>query len=220
MTDKINVLIVDDHPIMRQGIRLLLEQQEDIRVCAEAESLSDAVSVVEEGEPDVALLDLSLKDSSGLELVRGIRSRSGEVKILALSMREEPFYAERILRAGANGYVTKEDGTSCLMEAIRTVVTGQIYISEKMAARMIRIFVGGTSERGIPLVQNLTDRELEVFELIGQGMSTRLIAKKLHLSIKTIGSHREHIKEKLRLGNTTDLLRQAIQWVQLPSEGA
>lgn len=220
MNDSINVLIVDDHPIMRQGIRLLLEQQEDIRVCAEAESLSDAVSAVVEREPDVALLDLSLKDSSGLELVRGIRSRSGEVKILALSMREEPFYAERILRAGASGYVTKEDGTDCLLEAIRTVITGQIYISEKMAARMIRIFVGGGNERGIPLIQNLTDRELEVFELIGQGLSTRLIAKKLHLSVKTIGSHREHIKEKLRLGNTTDLLRQAIQWVQLPSEGA
>ena len=218
--NRTKVLIVGDHPIMREGIRLLLEQQEDLMVCGEAENLVDAQRAIEAQAHDVALLDLSLKESSGLELVRNLRQCKEELRILALSIREEPFYAERILRAGANGYVTKDDGTACLIEGIRTILTGQIYISDKMAARMIRIFVGGGGERGVPLIQNLTDRELEVFELIGQGLTTRLIAKKLHLSIKTIGSHREHIKDKLRLTNTTDLLRQAIQWAQLPSESA
>ena len=210
--DAVRILLVDDHPIVRQGLRMLVSQESDMRVCGEAASASEALTAMSKTQPNVAIVDLSLKGSSGLELIKDVRIRFPEVLLLVLSMRDEAFYAERALRAGARGYITKEEGTERLIEGIRTLLVGQIYVSERLAARLISKYVDGGST-GSP-VQRLTDRELEVFELIGQGMTTRQVAENLHLSVKTIESHREHIKTKLKLDNATELLKNAIQWVQ------
>ncbi len=211
---KVRILLVDDHPIVRQGIRMLVGQQEDMTVCGEADSAAAALEAIERSSPDVAIVDLSLKESSGLELIKDIKIRHPALRVLVLSMRDETFYAERVLRAGARGYITKEEGTEKVIEGVRKVMDGEIYLSEKLAGRMLSRYVSGDAG---PLVQTLTDRELEIFELLGNGLTTREIAEKLYLSPKTVESHREHIKEKLRLENATELLKHAIQWVQLQS---
>jgi DNA-binding NarL/FixJ family response regulator len=208
------VLIVDDHPIVRQGIRLLVDQEPDMAVCGEADCATEAMKAIENTGPDVAIVDLSLKDSSGLDLIKDIRIRYPDLVVLVLSMRDEFFYAERVLRAGARGYITKEEGTEKVIDGIRKVLAGEICLAEKLAAKMISRMVEGPRVAAGPSVQNLSDRELEVFELLGRGLTTREIAEKLHLSIKTIESHREHIKDKLKLANANELLKQAIQWVQ------
>ena len=208
------ILIVDDHPIVRQGIRLLVDQEADLMICGEAESASEALKITDQSKPNVAIVDLSLRESSGLELIKDFKIRHPDLKILVLSMRDESFYAERVLRAGARGYITKEEGTEKVIEGIRSILAGQVYLSERLASKMINKWVDGGSDKGGPLVQNLTDRELQIFELIGTGLSTREIAEKLHLSIKTIESHREHIKAKLDLSTATELLKHAIQWIQ------
>lgn len=211
---KSKVLLVDDHPIVRQGIRMLLSQEEDMVVCGEAESPTDAIKAAASSRPDIAVVDLSLKDGSGLELIKELKGRYSKLVILVLSMRDECFYAERALRAGASGYITKEEGAEKVVEGIRCVLRGEVYLTEKMSAKMITRLVGGRPGPNSFSMDRLTDRELEVFEMIGSGMTTRDIAKKLHLSVKTIESHREHIKEKLNLANATELLKQAIQWTQ------
>ena len=210
---KIKVLVVDDHPIVRQGIRMLVNQESDMAVCGEAESAPEALQVLQETEPDVAVVDLALKESSGLDLIKDIRIRRPNVLILVLSMRDESFYAERTLRAGAKGYLTKEEGTDKVIEGIRQILDGQYYLSERIEAKMISRIAGGTPQE-TPSVDSLTDRELQIYEMIGQGMPTREIAKRLHLSVKTIDSHREHIKDKLQVDSAAELLKHAIQWVQ------
>lgn len=212
--DKVKILVVDDHPVVRQGLRMLIGQEPDLTVCGEADSVAEALRAIERSGPDVAIVDLSLKESSGLELIKDVKIRYPKLLVLVLSMRDEAFYAERVLRAGARGYVIKEEGGKTVINGIRKILTGEIYLSEKMAAKMLRTLADGRVDSNKPLVGNLTDRELEVFELIGQGLRTREIAEKLHLSVKTIDSHREHIKGKLQLDNATDLLKYAIQWVQ------
>ncbi|MFW6132536.1 MAG: response regulator [Planctomycetota bacterium] len=209
-----SVLIVDDHPIVRQGIRMLLDQQEDLCVCGEAESAAEALRVLNQDAPDVAVVDLTLKDSSGLELIKDIRARWPDVRILVLSMRDEAFYAERCLQAGARGYVTKEQGPTQVIEGIRAVLGGRVYLSEEMASKVLSKFAAGGGEGGSP-VQSLTDRELEIFQLIGAGLTLREISQRLHVSPKTVDSHREHIKDKLGLDTANDLLKHAIQWVQM-----
>ena len=216
---KTRILLVDDHPIVRQGIRMLVDLEEDMVVCGEAESEAEALRVIEQTQPQVAVVDLSLKDSSGLSLTREIRSRYPKVDVLVLSMRDEAFYAERVLRAGAKGYITKEQGTERIIEGIRKVLSGSIYLSEGMASKMLKVMVGGNASDRSPM-ERLSDRELSVFELIGHGLTTRDIAKRLHLSVKTVESHREHIKEKLILSGAPDLLKYAIQWVQCQTERA
>jgi DNA-binding NarL/FixJ family response regulator len=214
------VIIVDDHPIVRQGIELLLAEEDDLTVCGEAESVQQALEVIEETQPDVAIVDLSLKESNGLELIKDIRIRYPNLLVLVLSMRDEGFYAERVLRAGARGYVTKEEGPKRVVEALHKILAGQIHVNDAIASKvMSKIVDGGQSadqdeDSELSLVSSLTDRELEVFQLLGNGLPTREIAKRLHISAKTVDSHREHIKEKLQLDSATNLLKHAIQWVQ------
>ncbi len=212
--EKIRVLIVDDHPIVRQGIKMLLDQEPDMLVCGEAESAAEALANIEKSKPDVAIVDLTLKESSGLDLIKDIKIRYPKLSVLVLSMRDETFYAERVLRAGALGYITKEEGTEKVVEGIRRILDGEVYVSEKLSARIVKEWVSGGVGATEPSIEKLTDREMQVFELIGNGLPTREIAKKLHISVKTIDSHREHIKDKLNIDNAADLLKHAIQWVQ------
>ncbi|MDP6542704.1 MAG: response regulator transcription factor [Phycisphaerae bacterium] len=212
--ETIRVLLVDDHPIVRQGVKMMITQEPGMVVCGEAESADEALAAMVESAPEVAIVDLTLKDSSGLELIKDAKIRCPKVAVLVLSMRDEAFYAHRVLRAGARGYITKEEGSDRIIEGIRAVVGGRIYLSDKLAAKMIGTYVVGMPETGAPLEETLSDRELEVFELIGSGLTTRDIAGKLHRSGKTIESHREHIKSKLGLDNANELVTRAVQWVE------
>lgn len=211
---KKKVLIVDDHPLVRQGLRTVIEQEPNLEVCGEAESADKALDAVENEKPDIVIVDLTLKDSNGLDLIKDVNVRHPRILLLVLSMRDEAFYAERVLRAGARGYVTKEEGPQKVVEAIRQLLRGEIHLSEKMASKVLRKFASGDAENTESPIDALTDRELQVFQLIGHGMPTREIAEKLHISTKTVDSHREHIKDKLKLDSATELLKQAIEWVQ------
>jgi DNA-binding NarL/FixJ family response regulator len=212
---KKRIVIVDDHPVVRQGLAQLIDQEPDMEVCGGAEDIAQALKVIATTKPDIAIVDLSLKDCSGLELIKDIKTRYPKVLILVLSMLDEAFYAERVLRAGAQGYIMKEAATERVVLAMRRILSGQVYLSDAMSSRILMGFVGGKPVgEGLP-IKHLSDRELEVFESIGQGMGTRQIAERLHLSIKTIEAHRENIKKKLKLKNATELLRHAIQWVQM-----
>ncbi|MFP4139531.1 MAG: response regulator transcription factor [Phycisphaerae bacterium] len=208
------IAIVDDHPMVRQGIRVVLQAEGGFEVCGEAESVSEALQMLSREKPDLAIVDLHLKNSSGLELIKDVQVRQPDLPILVLSMRDEGFYAERVLRAGARGYVTKEEGPKKIVEGIRRVLAGDIFLSDQMASKVMSKIVGGLDKPGDSPMDSLTDRELEVFELIGQGLPTREVAQRLHISPKTVDSHREHIKEKLKLDNSTDLLKHAIEWSQ------
>ena len=217
---KKKIAIIDDHPIVRQGLAELIAHQPELVVCGDAEDAAGALEMIEDSKPDIAVVDISLKNSSGIELIKDIKVRFPDLLILVLSMHDESFYAERVLRAGARGYVTKEEATESVITAIRKLLDGGIYLSEKMASKMLSKFVDGPPEMGGLPVDRLTDRELEVFELIGRGISTRQVAERLHLSIKTIESHRENIKRKLKLENATELLQHAVKWVQVEQHGA
>jgi len=209
------ILIVDDHPIVRQGLSELIACQGDLAVCAEADDAASALEIVEEIDPDLVIIDISLKESSGIDLIRDLKIRRPGLVMLVLSMHDESFYAERVLRAGAKGYVTKDEAADTLIAAIRKTLAGEIYLSEKMASRMLTKFVEGPSDTGPTGVERLSAREFQVFELIGRGMSMRRISEQLHISIKTSESHRESIKRKLKLENATEVLQHAVQWVQL-----
>jgi DNA-binding NarL/FixJ family response regulator len=213
--NKARVLVVDDHPIVRQGLVQLINNEPDLAVCAQADTAHDGMKLIASEKPDVAIVDLSLADKSGLEMIKDIKTRFPKLPVLVLSMHDEQLYAERALRAGALGYVMKEEATENVMTAIRSVIRGEIYVSGSMTGKILHHFVGGRpAETKINPVERLSDRELEVFQLIGQGRPTREIAEKLFLSVKTIETYRAHIKEKLKLQNATQLLQQAIQWVQ------
>ncbi len=207
------VLLVDDHQIVRQGLSLLMDQTTDLQAVGEADNATDALKAIGELKPDIVIVDISLRESSGLELIKDVKIRFPDLYVLVLSMHDETFYAERVLRAGARGYVTKDDASEKVLTAIRTVLNGNIYVSEPMAARMLSKFVDGGRDGGTG-VDRLSDRELQVFEMLGQGVGTSDIADKLHLSVKTIDSHRENIKRKLKLDSAAELLQHAIQWVQ------
>lgn len=209
-----NIMIVDDHPIVRHGLVQLINQEPDLDVVAEAENARSAMTAVKEHQPDLVVVDLTLKDIGGMELIKQLRSNYEELPILVLSMHDENLYAERVLRAGAGGYVMKETASEKLVEAIRTVLRGEIYLSEKMASRVLGRMVGhraATLDRSP--IETLSDRELEVFEWIGRGLGTRQIAERLCVSVKTVESHREHIKEKLKLGSAPELVQHATRWV-------
>jgi len=208
------VLIVDDHAVVRQGLKQLLGSEQDLEVCGEAETAFEALSRIEALKPDVVVLDLSLRESDGLDLLKDIRVRFPAVKTLVLSMHDEGFYGERVLRAGGRGYVMKEEAAEKVLEAIRCVLRGEIYLSPHLTSRMLSSLTGGKSMTDVSAVHTLSDRELQVFRLIGQGLGTRQIAEKLHLSIKTIESHRENVKRKLGLADATELVRHAVRWVE------
>jgi DNA-binding NarL/FixJ family response regulator len=210
---KIRVFLVDDHPIIRRGFQLLLSLEPNIMVCGEADTAPAALEQMLSLQPDVAIVDLSLKAGSGLDLIKQVRAQGLKVKLLVFTMREEGIYAERALRAGADGYITKEEGTEKAVKAIHVLMEGRRYLSDKMAEKMMQNLVGNApSDAGT--IGSLTDRELEVLELIGAGFGSREIAEKLHLSIKTIESHREHLKSKLGLTRATELVSYAFNWAQ------
>lgn len=209
---KRKVLIVDDHPIVRRGLANMIACQTDLEVCGEAADVAEAVQKVETTHPDVVVIDLSLKTGHGIELIEQIKARNDPTKMLVSSMHDETLFAERALRAGAMGYITKHEPIENLLEAIRQVLRGEIYLSSRMTGRLLRHVQGGRSVDEDP-IGTLSNREIEVFEMIGQGRTTQQIANNLGLSPKTIETHREKIKEKLNLKNSTELNRCAIQWV-------
>ena len=207
------VFLVDDHPLVREWLTQLIQREDDLEVCGEADDAPEAVAGIEQTRPDIVIADISLKKTHGLELVKDLQSRLPSLPVLILSMHDESLYAERVLRAGARGYITKQEATKKILFAIRQVLSGQIYVSEAMATRMLHKLVLGRQQEHSSPIERLTDRELEVFQLIGRGQGTRRIAEELHLGIKTVESYRARIKEKLKLTDGTQLLQQAIQWV-------
>jgi len=210
---KTRVFLVDDHPLVREWLTQLIQRESDLTICGEAEDTREALQKIEAARPDIVVADISLKSTHGLELVKDLQARYPTLPVLILSMHDESLYAERVLRAGAKGYITKQEATKKILLAIRQVLSGQIYISEKMASRMVHKMVLGRVQEQKSPIERLTDRELEVFQLIGRGHGTRKIAAELHLGIKTVESYRARIKEKLKLDDGTQLLQQAIQWV-------
>jgi DNA-binding NarL/FixJ family response regulator len=208
------IFIVDDHPMLRRGLTSLIESEPDLAVCGEASTCQAARQGIRQSKPDLVIVDLGLEGCDGLEVVKDIKVRYPKIPALVLSMHDESLYAERALRAGARGYVTKQQLDGTVLIAIRRLLEGETYMSEKIGARFAKKFLGGrTLEKDSPLAV-LTDRELEVFRLIGHGQGTRQIAQRLHLSVKTIESHREHIKQKLTLKSGAELVRRAIHWVE------
>ena len=205
---------MDDHPLVREHLTALIQREADLEVCGEAADAPGALTLIRERTPDLVILDISLKQSSGLELIKSLKEFWPNLPVLVLSMHDEMLYAERSLRAGALGYITKEEATVGILSAIRRVLTGQVYLSDRMAGRMMKKMVGGTGERIASPLELLTDRELEVFQMLGRGLGTRQIAEELRLGIKTVESYRARIKEKLQLADGNQLLQHAIQWVQ------
>ena len=206
------VFIVDDHPIVRQGLALLINREPDLAVCGDAEEASSALRRIEDMKPDLVVVDISLNGPDGLDLLKNIRSHHPNLPVLILSMLDESLYAERSLRAGASGYIMKQEATERVLVAIRRILGGEIYVSDRMANRMLHRFVGGGQVEHRSPIADLTDRELEVFRLIGEGHGTRQIAEDLHISVKTVESYQAHIKEKLSLKNARELVQRAIQW--------
>ena len=213
-SDPVRILIVEDHPIVRRGLAALINAEPDLEICGEAEEPANALNLFEAMRPDLVLVDLSLKNGSGIDLIKKIRARSPDAKVLVLSLHAETLFADHVLRAGAMGYLNKQEAAEKTVDAIRQVLKGQIYLSILMADRILQRVI---QQRGAPQTRSpfetLTDRELEVFELIGHGHTTRQIASRLHLSPKTIETYREHLKKKLSLENAAELVCRAVQWV-------
>jgi len=209
---KKRILIVDDHPIVRQGLAQLIAHESDIEVCGDADSVADALREADSLRPDLVVVDISLKDSHGMELITQLKESHRETKMLVWSMFDEMVFAERVLRAGAMGYINKQESVENVVDAIRHVLRGEIYLSPRMTNHVLTRIGRGESIQQDP-INSLTDRELEVFEMIGQGMTTQQIAGHLGLSPKTIETHREKIKAKLDLRNAAELSRRAVQWV-------
>jgi DNA-binding NarL/FixJ family response regulator len=206
------ILIVDDHPIVRHGLAQLINDEPGLNVCGSAANQAGALDVLERTRPDLVIVDLSLGDESGLDLVKKLHGENPDLPVLVLSMHDEAYYADRVLRAGAMGYIMKQEAADQMISAIHQVLAGKVYLSESMAASMLTRFVGRKVVRGGTPVDHLTDRELQVLGLIGKGLGTRQIAEKLHLSVKTIENHREHIKAKLKLRSSAELVRYAVRW--------
>lgn len=209
---KSRIFLVDDHPIVRQGLTQLINNEADLTVIGEGEDAYGSLRAIKTAKPDLALVDVSLKGSDGIELLKELRAQEPDLPVLILSMHDESLYAERALRAGARGYVMKQEAPPVLLGAIRRVLKGEIYVSEKMGATLLQRLVGGkASNKGELPLDRLTDREMEVFRMIGSGKTVREIAELLFLSVKTVEAHREHIKEKLSLKTSAELLRYAIR---------
>lgn len=209
MRQKIKILLVDDHPLVREWLTNLLKQQFDFQVCGESGRAPEALQLVATLQPDIAIVDLSLASGSGLDLIKDLKASHAEVAVLVLSMHDEMLYAERALRAGAGGYVMKSEATQKIIEAIRAVLAGKVFVSQPVSTLMAQKFIGGKSDNTI---EQLSDRELEVFQLLGRGFSTRQISEHLHIGFKTVQGYTARIKEKLNLANINELMREAIRW--------
>jgi DNA-binding NarL/FixJ family response regulator len=214
MRSKHTILIVDDHPIFRHGLAQLINQEHDLLVCGEAEDYHGALKGVETLAPDMVIVDITLKNMSGIDLIKDLHRQYRTLPMLVISMHEESLYAERSLRAGARGYIMKQEASESVIDAIRQVLRGRIYASRDVTDNLLTRFVDGPQSVLESPVQALTDRELEVFRLIGEGLGLSEIADRLHLSVKTIGTYRERIKDKLGIKNATELLRSAMKWVE------
>ena len=209
---KHRIYLVDDHPMIRERLGMLIEREQDLMVCGEAASGPEALEGLAKARPSLAVVDISLKNSNGLELIKDLKVLHPDLPVLVLSMYDESLYAERVLRAGAKGYITKQEATTKVVGAIRKILAGEVYMSEQMVSRLLNRCVQGQPFGGSP-VDALADRELEVFEMIGRGKGTRQIAEELHIGVKTVESYRARIKEKLRIESATELVQYAIQWV-------
>ncbi|SRR5579862_981723 len=212
-TKGIRVVVVDDHPMLRERLAHLINKEEDMTICGEADNIQQAMEIIQQTNPDIAIVDITLHGSSGLELIKNLKAAGCGVPVLVLSMHDESLYAQRALRAGARGYVTKHQASETVMIAIRRVLQGEVYLSEHLTSRILKTLVETGSKVEGPVVDRLTDRELEVFQLIGHGRATREIAETLHLGIKTVDTYRERIKQKLHLQNAAELHHRAMQWV-------
>ena len=209
---KIKIFLVDDHPLVREWLTNLIRQQPDLAVCGEADDAPHALREIAAAKPDVAIVDISLKQGSGIELIKDLKALDPNLAVLVLSMHDEQLYAERALRAGARGYIMKRETAKKIILAIRQMLGGKIYMSESLAAIFAEKFVDGRLPASGSLVDQLSDRELETFQLLGKGYETRQVAEMMNVSMKTVQAHCAHIKEKLRLTNAAELLREAVRW--------
>ncbi|MDB6068011.1 MAG: Two component transcriptional regulator, LuxR family [Pedosphaera sp.] len=216
-SEKSRILIVDDHPLFREGLQQMIDRNPDLIVCGEAAAAAEALDAIQEQKPDLVLVDISLGGSSGIDLIKTIKAKYDDLPILVVSMHDESLYAERALRAGAMGYVMKHEPAKTVKAAISKVLGGDIYLSERMSSSMLSKLMRGKGDEPVSPLETLSDRELEVFGMLGQGKGTRLIAEELNLTIATINSFRARIKEKLQLKTSTEVMLHAIQWVR---EGA
>ncbi len=214
------IVLVDDHPMIRERLAEVIQREPDLEVCAEAEDHQSALKIIAAESPELVIVDLSLKDSHGLDLIKDLRIRSPQVQILVVSMHDESLHAERVIRAGARGYITKQEATRKVMHAIRTILNGNIYLSEEMTARLTAKLAGRPRARTGLSIDLLTDRELRVFELLGQGHGTRQIATLLKLDMRTVETYRARIKDKLQLKDANELMQHAIRWVESGDLGA
>jgi DNA-binding NarL/FixJ family response regulator len=213
-TEKTQIFIVDDHPLLRKGLAELINQEPDMVVVGEADDAPSGIKGITTIRPDLVIVDISLKSMNGLELIKNIKVLDPSIQVLLLSMHDETVYALRVLKAGAKAYVMKQEMVEKVMEAIRRIRAGKVFVSDRVATQMLRTVVdGGDPSKNSP-VDSLSDRELEIVALIGNGIATREIAEKLHISIKTVESHRAHIKDKLKLENATQLVQFCVRWVE------
>lgn len=210
---KARVLLVDDHAVVRDGLAQLIQSEADLTVCGEAGSAEEAVAILDRCKPDLAIVDISMGGVNGIELIKNLKAMNPKVAVLVLSMHDESHYAERALRAGAHGYVMKREARDRIMQAIRTVLAGDIYVSERIQKTLMHQYFHGPGGKSDSPVSRLSDRELEVLTLLGQGLSSKDIGDRLHLSPKTVDSHRTHMKEKLALAGAPELIRFAYDWV-------
>jgi DNA-binding NarL/FixJ family response regulator len=211
---KTSVFLVDDHPLVRQGLTQIINNESDLEVTGEAADAAQALTDISKQTPDLVIADISLRGTNGLELIKNIKAVCQDIPVLVFSMHDESVYAQRALRAGARAYLMKQESAEKIVEAIRRVLSGEIYVSAKVADQVLHQIVSGASASSQNPIERLSDRELEVIQLIGKGLSTREIASNLNLSVKTIESHRAHIKEKLSLRNATELVQFCVQWVE------
>lgn len=215
----IRIVVVDDHPLMRKGLVMSLEADSDLEVCGQASSAEDGLGLVEKLNPDLVMVDISLPGMSGLEMIKQIHAIRPSIKTLVVSRHDESLYAERAIRAGAKGYVMKLEAPDVMIRAVRKVMNGGIYVSDEINERLLLSMASGHENLAQSPLEILSDRELEVFELTGRGFGTRDIAEKLHLSVKTVESYRARIKIKLNLGNASELMQHAVQWVESEKSG-
>src|ERR1700723_1185849 len=211
-TRKKTVFVVDDHPLLRQGLAMLINRESDLMVCGEAEEAKAAMKAIAARKPDILIADISLNGPDGLDLLKNLRALYPSLPVLILSMHDESIYAERALRARANGYIMKQEATEKVLVAVRRILDGEIYLSNRMANKLLQQYMSGQTVETDSRLAALSDRELEVFRLIGEGLGTRQIAEALHLSMKTVESYQAHLKEKLSLRTGRELMQDAIQW--------
>jgi DNA-binding NarL/FixJ family response regulator len=219
MLQKSKILLVDDHPLVREWLANLINQQEDLQICGEAANAAAALELIGASKPAIVIVDISLEGGSGIELIKNIKAVHSGVMVIVLSMHDETLYAERALRAGARGYIMKREATKKVLQGIRSVLEGKLFVSDRMNAMMAERFVERKPHVTGSPIEELSDRELEVFQLMGRGLNTRQIAEELHISFKTVQAFHARIKDKLNLANATELLREAIRWHDSRQDG-